>query len=135
MSDAPTCGICGEPMPPGEEMFKYHGLSGPCPKPPLKVEEPDDASLSVEVIGGRIVIAIGVRTFAHAVQFAPRLERFRERTQEYERPKITDALQFAKEVVGELCQEEEDGTTPVHRMLDQAASDAIDNGAEGVELP
>jgi hypothetical protein len=22
-------------MPPGEEMFKYHGYSGNCPKPPL----------------------------------------------------------------------------------------------------
>lgn len=30
------CEICGEPMPPGEEMFKYHGYSGPCPKPPKK---------------------------------------------------------------------------------------------------
>lgn len=29
-----TCGLCGEPMPAGEEMFQYHGYSGPCPKPP-----------------------------------------------------------------------------------------------------
>lgn len=29
------CEICGEPMPAGEEMFKYHGYSGPCPKPLL----------------------------------------------------------------------------------------------------
>jgi hypothetical protein len=35
MSDKPTCAVCGEPMPPGEEMFKYHGYSGNCPKPPL----------------------------------------------------------------------------------------------------
>lgn len=27
------CELCGEPMPPGEEMFKYHGYSGPCPAP------------------------------------------------------------------------------------------------------
>jgi hypothetical protein len=33
--DKATCTLCGEPMPAGEEMFKYHGLSGPCPKPPL----------------------------------------------------------------------------------------------------
>lgn len=26
-----VCEICGEPMPPGEEMFNYHGYSGPCP--------------------------------------------------------------------------------------------------------
>ncbi len=32
----PNCTLCGEPMPEGEEMFKYHGYSTPCPKPPLK---------------------------------------------------------------------------------------------------
>lgn len=26
------CTLCGEPMPEGEEMFRYHGHSGPCPK-------------------------------------------------------------------------------------------------------
>lgn len=30
-----NCELCGEPMPVGEEMFKYHGYSGPCPKPPI----------------------------------------------------------------------------------------------------
>lgn len=38
MSDAlevARCKLCGEPMPHGEEMFFYHGYSGPCPKPPL----------------------------------------------------------------------------------------------------
>lgn len=27
------CQLCGKPMPPGEEMFKYHGYSGDCPSP------------------------------------------------------------------------------------------------------
>ena len=31
--DKPTCELCGEPMPEGEEMFKFHGYSGPCPWP------------------------------------------------------------------------------------------------------
>lgn len=31
-----NCSMCGEPMPKNEEMFQYHGYSGPCPKPPLK---------------------------------------------------------------------------------------------------
>ena len=31
-----NCEICGDPMPEGETMFKFHGYSGPCPKPPLK---------------------------------------------------------------------------------------------------
>lgn len=32
------CNLCGEPMPKGEEMFNYHGYSGPCPQEPLKKE-------------------------------------------------------------------------------------------------
>jgi hypothetical protein len=32
-TDRPKCQLCGEPMPPGEEMFNFHGYSGPCPKP------------------------------------------------------------------------------------------------------
>lgn len=35
MSEQPKCEICGEPMLPGEEMFKFHGYSSDCPKPPL----------------------------------------------------------------------------------------------------
>lgn len=34
MAEKPTCQLCGQPMPPGEEMFNYHGYSGPCPEPP-----------------------------------------------------------------------------------------------------
>jgi len=40
MSEQQTkCELCGEPMPPGEEMFKYHGFSGPCPKSPTPAAE------------------------------------------------------------------------------------------------
>lgn len=35
MEEPAICELCGEPMPAGEGMFKYHGYSGPCPKPPL----------------------------------------------------------------------------------------------------
>lgn len=42
-SNPPVCSICGELMPPGEEMFKFHGYSGPCPKPPL-AKDPDPQS-------------------------------------------------------------------------------------------
>lgn len=46
---------------------------------------------------------------------------------------VTDVTIFAKEVVRELHKEEEDGTTPVHSLLDKAILDAICNGAQGVE--
>jgi hypothetical protein len=45
MSDEQAvCGLCGEPMPAGEEMFKFHGYSGSCPKPPLPKEQPESLS-------------------------------------------------------------------------------------------
>lgn len=34
-TDTPKCELCGDSMPAGEEMFKYHGYSGPCPRPLL----------------------------------------------------------------------------------------------------
>lgn len=37
--NAARCQLCGEPMPEGEQMFKYHGYSGGCPKPPLSRKE------------------------------------------------------------------------------------------------
>ena len=40
MTSTAKCALCGEPMPEGEEMFKYHGYSGPCPKPPLRAAAP-----------------------------------------------------------------------------------------------
>ncbi len=39
MSEVAKCELCGEPMPPGEQMFKFHGYSGPCPKPFLPKPE------------------------------------------------------------------------------------------------
>lgn len=35
-SEIARCTLCGEPMPAGEEMFKFHGYSGPCPTPAPK---------------------------------------------------------------------------------------------------
>lgn len=35
MNEQPKCSLCWNPMPKGEEMFKYHGYSGPCPGPPI----------------------------------------------------------------------------------------------------
>lgn len=52
MTDAKaTCELCGEPMPLGEEMFKFHGYSGPCPKPPIKAAMTGAKDVSV-MIGG-----------------------------------------------------------------------------------
>jgi hypothetical protein len=41
-----NCQLCGEPMPAGEEMFNFHGHSGPCPKPPTPEPIIDPNTLS-----------------------------------------------------------------------------------------
>lgn len=47
MSEKAICELCGDPMPEGEEMFKYHGYSGPCPKPATPVAPGTDYLLSM----------------------------------------------------------------------------------------
>ena len=56
MSDIAKCELCGEPMPEGEEMFKFHGYSGPCPKPPLPKPN-KKTGRAIEPVG-EVVIAI-----------------------------------------------------------------------------
>ncbi|MBR0693625.1 hypothetical protein [Bradyrhizobium lablabi] len=34
-----NCELCGEQMPEGETMFRFHGYSGPCPKPPVQKDD------------------------------------------------------------------------------------------------
>lgn len=60
----PKCEMCGEPMPAGEEMFKYHGYSGPCPAPPMarpgppafvpNVETPETAVRNLAMLLGMV---------------------------------------------------------------------------------
>ena len=45
------CALCGEPMPPGEQMFYFHGYSGPCPKPPLPLVAEESDRLGVFTLG------------------------------------------------------------------------------------
>jgi hypothetical protein len=47
--------------------------------------------------------------------------------------KITNVEEFAADLVRALNNEEEDGTTPIHTMVDAAIFDAIEQGALGVE--
>jgi hypothetical protein len=51
-----------------------------------------------------------------------------------ERMKITNAKKFAAELVHALNDEDGEGTTPVHTMFDKCLNEAIEQGAEGVEV-
>ena len=88
--------------------------------------DPADGGLEVKISGGVLSIEIGVNALMQAIEMG------REYTME--KIVVTDARVFAKEVLGALQHEEEDGTTPVHRLIDRAAAFAIEYGAEGVEI-
>lgn len=68
MTDAHKCELCGEPMPAGEEMFKFHGYSGNCPKPPLpkpsKTQEQiqqQAAQLISDAVAAGVVVTIELK--------------------------------------------------------------------------
>lgn len=54
------CELCGEVLPATEQMFKYHGYSGPCPKPPLSKPEPIDVPSMMRKAGFEGGVAQGV---------------------------------------------------------------------------
>ena len=81
--------------------------------------------LSVELVDGRLVIAIGVDALMTAVQGGDDWDE--------ERWQITDPDAFAAGIVRGLEREEEDGTTLVHLAIDGAAQWALEQGEEGVD--
>lgn len=48
--ESALCELCGEPMPEAEQMFKFHGYSGPCPKPPLSAPAPETRRVPDDLI-------------------------------------------------------------------------------------
>lgn len=59
------CGVCGEPMPEGEEMFNYHGYSGPCPAPPKP--RADDPHEIADLTLGELARLVGVLERARTI--------------------------------------------------------------------
>ena len=49
------------------------------------------------------------------------------------RQRIIDAPTFMAEVLRQLNDESEDGSTLVHKMFDAAINEALEQGAEGIE--
>ena len=46
---------------------------------------------------------------------------------------VTDTAGFGKEIADELDREDEEGTTPIHRLFDAAINAAVNSGAQHVE--
>lgn len=76
--------------------------------------------LQVAAEGDEIVIRVGAGTLARAVEIPTGA-------------RVTDEGAFVRSMVSALGEEAEDGTTLVHRLFDEAAEWAVDQGMDGFE--
>lgn len=89
--------------------------------------------LTIGVEGEELVIRIGVDTLQFCFEAGEDNLPWDDEIQDFIRSfKVTDKYKFAKGVGNALCNEEEDGSTPLTKILDEAFIDAVEN-AEGVE--
>lgn len=78
---------------------------------------------NAEIEGDQIVIRVGIPHLPHAVSVAPTAYGF----------KVTDVSIFAAQLVRALNREDEDGSTPIHRMFDRAFEDVIESDGDGID--
>ena len=84
-----------------------------------------------KIIDGKLVISLGIATLAHAARHS---EYFFNCAESGTKLKITDEDAFAKSVANALNREEEDGSTPITRMLDEATEWVSEQGEDGIDV-
>lgn len=89
-----------------------------------------DLPPAVALIGGVLTISIGVSALCKSIANGTVFEGFPGG----ESAEITDDYAFARAIAEALAKAEEDGSTPIHRMLDVAARGAIDGDCDGIRL-
>jgi hypothetical protein len=92
--------------------------------------------LRATIENDQLSIVIGVRTLAWAFEHGENNNPYNESTHDFEqRYRISDPLQFAKDVCHEMNDEGEDGSTPLTRFLDSMMDRAIEQGSLGIHDP
>jgi hypothetical protein len=88
-----------------------------------------DQPLSVAVEGEQLVVRIGIDTLAHSAGHCPQFYDYRTSRPDGPYKTIIDPEQLAKDVHRELLREEEDGSSPLSDLLDQAIVAAFYDGS------
>lgn len=93
-----------------------------------------DRPLSAEIRGRELVIRVGIGTIAWAFEHDSENNQWDDEKNNYIQGwKVSDLREFAKDVRHEALREEEDGSTPLCRFLDQLCRAAADQGSLGIE--
>ena len=87
-----------------------------------------DSPLKTEIKDDKLIISIGIDTLAFCAEHCPELYND-ETNPEPPFIKVADNLELAKDVMYMINKEEEDGTTPLHILLDEAIIAAIEDGS------
>jgi hypothetical protein len=96
----------------------------------------EDTPLSITIKNDCLIIQIGIGTLAFAFEHSEQNNPFDDDLNEFKRTyKIANKMEFAKDVLRELCDEAENGETIFTRLLDKACLSAVYNGSIGVEDP
>lgn len=88
---------------------------------------PCSGSAEAAVVDGTIIIRVPLDALAQIVEGGWAAGGYDTRF------RVTDPSVFAKELCHALNDEDEIGTTPIHRLFDECILAAIDQGAEGIE--
>ncbi len=86
--------------------------------------------LRARIVRGVLTIEIGRRTLAWANDHGPDNWSGKADVPIY---RVTDVEEFAVDVVREMNDEAEDGSTPLTRFIDEMCSKAIEEGSAAVE--
>lgn len=88
----------------------------------------DYAPLEAMIVGDEIVIRLPIDSIPMALKIAIDMGTVSDDVE------LTDATTFAKFIVDELNAEDEEGTTELMAVFDEAMERAINNGADGVDV-
>ena len=91
----------------------------------------NELPLEAKLVEGALDIGVGESILRFAAEHHPDL--WNGATDTF-LVKVTDPVVFAKEVLRQINREEEDGSTPLSRMLDAAILAAVDDGCEGIDI-
>lgn len=93
-----------------------------------------ETPLQVSIENDELVIRIGINVLKFGTEEMESNNPWDDQSGDFRRLyNITQPLEFAKDVKAELEREEEDGTTPLHLLLDRVCMDAIEQGSMAVE--
>ena len=89
--------------------------------------------LMIGVEKDELIIRIGIDTLAYAFEIGEENQTFAKKANDFRRSwKVTDKHKFAKDVGIALGNEEEDGSTLLTKIFDEAYIHAVEN-SEGVD--